>query len=71
MVSQSLAYGLTETAHLTVIMDTVRYDGREHRYVDYPIADLLQMMGRSTTASAVKSTQPTVCVLLCPASKKE
>lgn len=34
-------------AHLVVIMGTQYYDGKEHRYADYPIADILQMMGRA------------------------
>lgn len=32
-------------AYLVVVMDTVYYDGREHRYADYPIADVMQMVG--------------------------
>jgi replicative superfamily II helicase len=34
-------------AKLVTVMDTCYYDGREHRYVDYPITDVLQMMGRA------------------------
>jgi pre-mRNA-splicing helicase BRR2 len=52
-------------AHLIVIMGTEYYDGREKRHVDYPVVDLLHMMGRHKTDSSGK------CVLLCHAPKKE
>jgi pre-mRNA-splicing helicase BRR2 len=52
-------------AHLIVIMGTEFYDGREKRHVDYPVVDLLHMMGRHKTDSSGK------CVLLCHAPKKE
>eukprot|EP00392_Amoebophrya_sp_AT5.2_P002472 g2477.t1 len=68
VASQGLAYGMTESAHLVVVMDTTRYDGREGRYVDYPVSDLLQMMGR---ASRPQEDASGLCVLLCPSSKKE
>ena len=50
VVSQALAWGLPAsiTANLVIIMDTTKYDGREHRYVDYPISDLLQLIGKAT-----------------------
>lgn len=34
-------------AKLVVIMGTQIYEGQEHRYVDYPISELLQMMGHA------------------------
>ncbi|CAD7931404.1 unnamed protein product [Amoebophrya sp. A25] len=68
VAAQSLAYGMTEVAHLVVVMDTVRYDGREGRFVDYPVADLLQMIGRASRPNIDNSG---LCVLLLPASKKE
>ena len=52
-------------AHLVVIMGTEAYDGREKRYVDYRIADLLHMMGRHEKDSSGK------CVILCHQPKKE
>ncbi|CAD7928197.1 unnamed protein product [Amoebophrya sp. A120] len=68
VASQSLCYGMTDVAHLVVVMDTTKYDGKEGRFVDYPVADILQMMGRASRPSDDASG---VCVLLCPASKKE
>jgi len=55
-------------AHLVVVMGTESYDGREHRYVDYPIAEVLEMTSRacaSTNGGASK------CVVLCAAPRKE
>ena len=34
-------------AHLVIIKGTEYYDGKTHRYVDFPITDVLQMMGRA------------------------
>ena len=47
VVSRSLAWGLSLTAHLVVVMDTQYYNGKIHAYEDYPVADVLQMMGRA------------------------
>ena len=47
VVTHSMCWGLSLRAQLVVLMDTQHYDGSEHRYVDYPITDILQMMGRA------------------------
>jgi len=47
VVSRSLAWGLSFSAHLVVIMDTQYYNGKIHAYEDYPIPDVLQMLGRA------------------------
>lgn len=36
------------TAKLVVVMGTQFYEGVEHRYIDYPIIDILQMLGKAT-----------------------
>ena len=46
-MTHSMCWGLSLRAQLVVLMDTQHYDGSEHRYVDYPITDILQMMGRA------------------------
>jgi len=48
-------------------MDTQFYDGAEHRYTDYPITDILQMMGRACRPLIDDNGK---CVLLCHAPKK-
>ena len=47
VVSRNLAWGLSLAAHLVVVMDTQFYDGRHHAYEDYPVPDVLQMVGRA------------------------
>mmetsp|Transcript_75394 Transcript_75394/g.157134 ORF Transcript_75394/g.157134 Transcript_75394/m.157134 type:complete len:2169 (-) Transcript_75394:248-6754(-) len=66
--TEQLSWGMTMLAHLVIIMDTKKFDGRENRYVDYPIHDVLQMMGR---ASRPGIDQSGMCVLLTQNSKKE
>jgi hypothetical protein len=34
-------------AHLVIVKGTEFFDGKESRYVDYPVTDVLQMMGRA------------------------
>jgi pre-mRNA-splicing helicase BRR2 len=60
-----LCWRLRCVAPLVVIMGTDYYDGREGRHVDYPVADLLHMMGRHDGQSSGK------CVILCHAPKKD
>jgi pre-mRNA-splicing helicase BRR2 len=60
-----LCWKLECFAHLVVVMGTEAYDGREGRHVDYPIVDLVHMMGRHSPVESSK------CVLLCHSPKKE
>uniref|UniRef100_A0A7S3G5F7 RNA helicase n=1 Tax=Palpitomonas bilix TaxID=652834 RepID=A0A7S3G5F7_9EUKA len=45
--TSTLAWGVNFPAHLVVVKGTEYYDGKTKRYVDYPITDVLQMMGRA------------------------
>eukprot|EP00927_Polykrikos_kofoidii_P084346 TRINITY_DN8859_c2_g1_i1.p1 TRINITY_DN8859_c2_g1~~TRINITY_DN8859_c2_g1_i1.p1 ORF type:complete len:2277 (+),score=381.93 TRINITY_DN8859_c2_g1_i1:118-6948(+) len=45
--TSTLAWGVNFPAHLVVIKGTEYYDGQLKRYVDFPITDVLQMMGRA------------------------
>uniref|UniRef100_H3G6V1 Uncharacterized protein n=1 Tax=Phytophthora ramorum TaxID=164328 RepID=H3G6V1_PHYRM len=70
IVPQSMAWELRSAqinAFMVVIMGTQFYDGREHRYVDYQLADVFQMtkFTNHLASPAVK------CVLFCHASKKK
>ena len=63
VASRNLCWGMAVSSHLVVVMDTQYYDGRGHRlillmkygcglfcvfrYVDYPVTDILQMIGRA------------------------
>lgn len=43
----TLAWGINLPAHLVIIKGTEYFDGKTHRYVDFPVTDVLQMMGRA------------------------
>lgn len=45
--TSTLAWGVNFPAHLVVVKGTEYFDAGTHRYVDYPITDVLQMMGRA------------------------
>jgi activating signal cointegrator complex subunit 3 len=45
--TSTLAWGVNFPAHLVVIKGTEFFDGKQGRYVDFPITDVLQMMGRA------------------------
>jgi pre-mRNA-splicing helicase BRR2 len=63
-----MCWGMTLSAHLVVVMGTQFYDGRENAHTDYPITDLLQMMGRASRPQIDTSGK---CVILCHAPRKE
>ncbi|CAL4069160.1 unnamed protein product, partial [Meganyctiphanes norvegica] len=47
IATSTLAWGVNFPAHLVVVKGTEYYDGKTKRYVDFPITDVLQMMGRA------------------------
>ncbi|KAK2558441.1 U5 small nuclear ribonucleoprotein 200 kDa helicase [Acropora cervicornis] len=47
IVSRNLSWAINMSAHLVIIMDTQFYEGKIHAYVDYPVTDVLQMIGRA------------------------
>ena len=47
IATSTVAWGVNFPAHLVIIKGTEFYDGKEKRYVDMPITDVLQMMGRA------------------------
>nr|POF13041.1 dexh-box atp-dependent rna helicase dexh13 [Quercus suber] len=67
LVSRDCCWELTSTAHLVVIMGTQYFDGREHRYIDYPISEILQMFGKAGTPMQDKDCRG---VLMCPEVKR-
>jgi len=67
VASKDTCWGMTMAASTVVLMGTQYFEGKEHRYVDYPIADVLQMMGRAS--------RPTIdtegnCYIMCQATKR-
>ena len=45
--TSTLAWGVNFPAHLVVVKGTEFFDGKQKRYVDFPVTDVLQMMGRA------------------------
>eukprot|EP00743_Colponemidia_sp_Colp-15_P003837 GILK01004141.1.p1 GENE.GILK01004141.1~~GILK01004141.1.p1 ORF type:complete len:2133 (-),score=509.56 GILK01004141.1:241-6198(-) len=68
VATASTCWGMTMAAHLVIIMDAQKYDGREHRYVDYSVPDVLQMVGRANRPNVDREGK---CVMYCLSSKKD
>jgi activating signal cointegrator complex subunit 3 len=47
IATSTLAWGVNFPAHLVIVKGTEYYDGKTKHYVDFPITDVLQMMGRA------------------------
>uniref|UniRef100_A0A1A8I724 U5 small nuclear ribonucleoprotein 200 kDa helicase n=1 Tax=Nothobranchius kuhntae TaxID=321403 RepID=A0A1A8I724_NOTKU len=66
--SRSLCWGISVSAHLVIVMDTQYYNGKIHAYVDYPIYDVLQMVGKANRPMLDDEGR---CVIMCQGSKKD
>jgi pre-mRNA-splicing helicase BRR2 len=53
---------------MVVIMGVQYYEGKEHRYVDYPVMGVLQMMGRACRPTEDERSR---CVLMCQQTRKD
>ena len=47
VATATLAWGVNLPARLVIVKGTEYYDGKRSRYVDYPLTDVLQMIGRA------------------------
>ncbi|KAJ8971261.1 hypothetical protein NQ317_011620, partial [Molorchus minor] len=68
VVTRDLCWAVNIFAHLVIIMDTQFYNGKVHAYEDYPVTDVLQMVGR---ANRPLEDDDGKCVLMCQNSKKD
>lgn len=68
IASRDVCWEIDCKAHLVVVMGTQFFEGREHRYIDYPISDVLQMFGKAIRPLEDKSSKG---VLMVPAVKRE
>jgi pre-mRNA-splicing helicase BRR2 len=68
LVSRDVCWSVPMTAHLVVIMGTQYYEGSQHRYRDYLLSDVLQMLGRACRPADDERSR---AVLMTPATKKE
>jgi activating signal cointegrator complex subunit 3 len=63
----TLAWGVNFPAHLVIVKGTEFFDAKEGRYVDFPVTDVLQMVGR---AGRPQFDTHAVAVILVHAPKK-
>ncbi|KAG6325404.1 hypothetical protein E4U44_005144 [Claviceps purpurea] len=68
VASRDVCWELTSTAHIVIVMGTQYFEGREHRYVDYPVSEVLQMFGKSLKPSRDGRSRG---VLMVPSVKRE
>jgi len=47
IATSTLAWGVNFPAHLVIIKGTEFFDPKTKKYVDFPVVDLLQMIGRA------------------------
>lgn len=67
LVSRDCCWEIQSAAHLVVVMGTQFFEGREHRYIDYPISEVLQMFGKAGRPLEDKDARG---VLMCPDVKR-
>ncbi|KAK5134339.1 hypothetical protein LTR08_006519 [Meristemomyces frigidus] len=67
LVSRDCCWEIQSVAHLVVVMGTQFFEGREHRYIDYPISEVLQMFGKAGRPMQDKDCRG---VLMCPEVKR-
>ncbi|CAN6808070.1 unnamed protein product [Brassica oleracea] len=68
VMTSAMCWGTPLKAHLVVVMGTQLYDAREKTLSDYPVSDLLQMMGHSSRPLLDDAGK---CVIFCHAPRKE
>nr|ODN85918.1 pre-mRNA-splicing helicase BRR2 [Cryptococcus depauperatus CBS 7841] len=68
VASKDSSWSLPVTSYMVIIMGVQYFDGQEHRYVDYAIADVLQMMGRACRPQIDTSSR---CVFMCQQTRKD
>jgi pre-mRNA-splicing helicase BRR2 len=68
VASRDVCWELDCKAHLVIVMGTQFFEGREHRYVDYPLSEVLQMFGKASRPLEDKTGKG---VLMVPAVKRD
>uniref|UniRef100_A0A914ZDG7 U5 small nuclear ribonucleoprotein 200 kDa helicase n=1 Tax=Panagrolaimus superbus TaxID=310955 RepID=A0A914ZDG7_9BILA len=68
IVPRTMCYQVRATAYVVIIMDTQVYNGQHHVYEDYPVADVLHMVGLANRPGQDEDAR---CVLMCQSSKKD
>ncbi|KAH9932327.1 Sec63-domain-containing protein [Fomitopsis serialis] len=68
IASKDTAWSLPVASYMVIIMGVQFYEGKEHRYVDYPVMDVLQMLGRACRPIEDDKSR---CVLMCQQTRKD
>ena len=74
---RTTCWTLNLQAHSVIVMDTKYFDGKDHQYVDYPIVDVVQMMGlavrRQENMAMDIDGDDSACrfIVLCQSSRAE
>ena len=68
LVSRDCCWEINVNAFLVIIMGTQYFEGREHRYIDYTISEVLQMLGMTGRVGTDKSCKG---VLMTNAVKRD
>ncbi|KAG2058635.1 DNA polymerase theta/eta [Suillus hirtellus] len=68
VASKDTAWSLPVASYMVIIMGVQYYEGKEHRYVDYPVMDVLQMIGRACRPMEDDRSR---CVLMCQQTRKD
>ncbi|KAH8676320.1 Sec63 Brl domain-containing protein [Xylariales sp. PMI_506] len=68
VASRDVCWELDITAHLVVVMGTQYFEGREHRYIDYSLSEVLQMFGKALRPSKDGRARG---VLMVPGTRRE
>jgi len=68
LASRDVCWELDTPAHLVIVMGTSFFEGREHRYVDYPLSEVLKMFGKASRPGEDKFGK---AILMTPAVKKD
>ncbi|KIJ15196.1 hypothetical protein PAXINDRAFT_169339 [Paxillus involutus ATCC 200175] len=68
VASKDTAWSLPVASYMVIIMGVQYFEGKEHRYVDYPVMDVLQMMGRACRPMEDDRSR---CVLMCQQTRKD
>ncbi|KAI1345118.1 Sec63 Brl domain-containing protein [Xylariaceae sp. FL0016] len=68
VASREVCWEIDCAAHLVIVMGTQYYEGREHRYVDYQLSEVLQMFGKALRPSRDGRSRG---VLMVPAVRRE
>ncbi|KAI6238035.1 hypothetical protein M3Y99_00730500 [Aphelenchoides fujianensis] len=68
IVPRTMCFQVNVQSYLVVIMDTQFYNGRVHVNEDYPVVDVLHMIG---LANRPEQDEDAKCVIMCQSSKTE